>query len=88
MLEPFRADERVYDEGRILIGQWPIQNYDYHQRGAHGWMSVTDILRQSSNVGMVHLMRKLDPRQYYNALVRLGFNERSGVDLPFEPASR
>lgn len=84
----FRADERVYDEGRILIGQWPIQNYDYHQRGAHGWMSVTDILRQSSNVGMVHLMRKLDPRQYYNALVRLGFNERSGVDLPFEPASR
>jgi cell division protein FtsI (penicillin-binding protein 3) len=33
-------------------------------------------------------MRKLDPRQYYNALVRLGFNERSGVDLPFEPASR
>ncbi|WP_244349965.1 peptidoglycan D,D-transpeptidase FtsI family protein [Thermostichus vulcanus] len=84
----FSADERVYDEGRILIGQWPIQNYDYNQRGAHGWMSVTDILRQSSNVGMVHLMRKLDPRQYYNALVRLGLNERSGVDLPFEPASR
>ncbi|MEN9231560.1 MAG: penicillin-binding protein 2 [Thermostichus sp. DG02_5_bins_236] len=84
----FSADERVYDEGRILIGQWPIQNYDYNQRGAHGWMSVTDILRQSSNVGMVHLMRRLDPRQYYNALVRLGLNERSGVDLPFEPASR
>ncbi len=84
----FAADERVYDEGRILIGQWPIQNYDFNQRGAHGWMSVTDILRQSSNVGMVHLMRKLDPRQYYNALVRLGLNERSGVDLPFEPASR
>ncbi|MEN9241102.1 MAG: penicillin-binding protein 2 [Thermostichus sp. DG02_3_bins_51] len=84
----FRPDERVYDEGRILVGQWPIQNYDYNQRGAHGWMSVGDILRQSSNVGMVHLMRKLDPRQYYNALVRLGLNERSGVDLPFEPASR
>lgn len=84
----FSADERVYDEGRITIGQWPIQNYDYHQRGAHGWMSVTDILKQSSNVGMVHLMRRLDPRQYYNALVRLGLNERSGVDLPFEPASR
>ncbi len=84
----FTADERVYDEGRILIGQWPIQNYDFNQRGAHGWMSVTDILRQSSNVGMVHLMRKLDPRQYYNALVRLGLNERTGVDLPFEPASQ
>ncbi|MFQ3585601.1 MAG: penicillin-binding protein 2 [Cyanobacteriota bacterium] len=84
----FSADERVYDEGRILIGQWPIQNYDYNQRGAHGWISVTDILKQSSNVGMVHLMRRLDPRQYYNALVRLGLNERSGVDLPFEPASR
>ncbi|MEN9222987.1 MAG: penicillin-binding protein 2 [Thermostichus sp. BF3_bins_97] len=84
----FAADERVYDEGRIMIGQWPVQNYDYNQRGAHGWMSVTDILRQSSNVGMVHLMRKLDSRQYYNALVRLGLNERSGVDLPFEPASR
>ncbi|MGQ9837993.1 MAG: peptidoglycan D,D-transpeptidase FtsI family protein [Cyanobacteriota bacterium] len=84
----FSADERVYDEGRIFIGQWPIQNYDYNQRGAHGWMSVSDILKQSSNVGMVHLMNKLDPRQYYNALVRLGLNERSGVDLPFEPVSR
>ncbi len=84
----FTANERVYDEGQIWIGRWPIQNHDYRQRGAHGWMSVTDVLRQSSNVGMVHLMQKLDPRQYYNALLRLGLNERSGVDLPFEPASR
>ena len=84
----FTANERVYDAGRIWIGRWPIQNHDYRQRGAHGWLSVTEILRLSSNVGMVHLMQKLDPRQYHHALLRLGLNDRSGVDLPFEPPSR
>ena len=84
----FTANERVYDAGQIWIGRWPIQNHDYRQRGAHGWLSVTEVLRLSSNVGMVHLMQKLDPRQYYHALLRLGLNERSGVDLPFVPPSR
>jgi cell division protein FtsI (penicillin-binding protein 3) len=83
-----QANTRVYDEGRITMGRWPIQNYDYAQRGARGWLTVGEILKQSSNVGMVHLMQQMNPRQYYDALIKLGMNQPSGVDLPFEPASQ
>jgi len=83
----FEQDTTIYDEGRITIGEWPIQNYDYQQRGVHGWMTVTDILKQSSNVGMVHLMETLQPEQYYDALVRAGLTQPNGVDLPFAPES-
>lgn len=84
----FKRDATIYDEGRITIGQWPIQNYDYQQRGKHGWMTVTDILKRSSNVGMVHLMEQLQPQQYYDALIRAGLNQPNGVDLPFAPDSQ
>ena len=86
-LGAFRADATVYDEGRITIGGWPVQNHDYAFRGAAGWLSVTDVLTQSSNVGMVHLMERTAPRQYYQSLVNLGLNRPTGVDLPFEPRS-
>ncbi len=82
------SDTTVYDQGQIYVGGWPIQNYDYDQRGAHGWMLVGDVLKQSSNVGMVHLMDRLSPERYYEGLLSLGMNSLTGVDLPFEPASQ
>ncbi len=85
VIEP---DTVVFDQGRLQIGGWPVQNYDFEQRGAHGYMSVTDILRRSSNVGMVHLMERLTPSQYYEALLKVGLNQSTGVDLPFEAVSQ
>lgn len=84
----FRPDATLYDEGRVIIGGWPVQNHDYDQRGAPGWLSVTDIMKQSSNVGMVRLMERIPPRQYFERLMGLGLGQPTGVDLPFEPASR
>ncbi len=86
-LGAFRADATVYDEGRITIGGWPVQNHDFNVRGAPGWLSVTDVIKQSSNVGMVRLMEQVNPRQYFQSLVNLGLGRPTGVDLPFEPRS-
>ncbi len=87
-LGAFAQDATIFDEGRIIVGGWPIQNYDFDQRGEHGWMTVTDILKQSSNVGMVHLMEQLDPARYYDALIDTGLSQPNGVDLPFAPESQ
>ncbi len=81
-------DDSFYDEGYIEVGGWPIQNYDYKERGGRGDQTVTQILAQSSNVGMVHIMKQLDPTVYYSWLERLQIEKPSGVDLPFEASGQ
>jgi len=72
------------DEGRIYMDGWTIQNSDYKVAGARGPSTVTEILKHSSNVGMVHVMRKMKSSLYYQALEKLGLGQTAGTDLPFE----
>ena len=76
------------DEGRIFMDGWTIQNSDYKQAGARGPSTVTDILKHSSNVGMVHVMRSMKASLYYQALEKLGLGQTAGTDLPFEVTSQ
>ncbi|MEG4213070.1 penicillin-binding protein 2 [Microcoleus sp. S13_B4] len=76
------------DEGRIYMDGWTIQNSDYKVVGARGPSTVTDILKHSSNVGMVHVMRSMKPSLYYQALEKLGLGQTAGTDLPFEVTSQ
>lgn len=84
----FDKEFHVYDQGRLIFGSWPVQNHDFEQNGANGWLSVTEVLKKSSNVGMVHLMERMTPKAFHQGLVRLGLGSATGVDLPFEPSSR
>lgn len=72
------------DEGQISVGGWPIQNFDYSSAGPRGTVTVSDILKYSSNVGMVHIVQEMKPSLYYSWLKRLGLGEVTGIDLPAE----
>ena len=76
------------DEGRIYMDGWTIQNSDFKEAGARGPSTVTDILKYSSNVGMVHVMRSMKASLYYQALEKLGLGQTAGTDLPFEVTSQ
>ncbi|EAW34979.1 penicillin-binding protein 2 [Lyngbya sp. PCC 8106] len=82
-----QQDTMVYDEGRIQMGRWTIQNADYNSVGTRGSVNITDVIKYSSNIGMVHIMQQIEPEVFYDGLKRLGLGELSGVDLPFEVAS-
>ena len=79
-----RPDDVVNDEGRIQIGKWPIQNFDYRAVGGRGALTIADVLRYSSNVGMVHVMALLQPSVYYDWLERCGLGKLTGIELPAE----
>ncbi|MBE9061328.1 penicillin-binding protein 2 [cf. Phormidesmis sp. LEGE 11477] len=81
-------NDTIYDEGQIQVGGWPIQNVDYHWGGGRGTLSITDVLRYSSNVGMVHIMQALAPADYYAWLEKLGLGQVTGVELPGETSGQ
>ncbi len=74
----------VNDEGQIYIDEWSIQNSDYSSAGGRGALSVGEVLKYSSNVGMVHVIQKMKADLYYSWLRRLGLGETVGIDLPSE----
>ncbi|MEM0981848.1 MAG: penicillin-binding protein 2 [Cyanobacteria bacterium P01_H01_bin.58] len=79
-------EEQIYDEGRIIIDEWTIQNANYESAGPGGWLTITDILKHSSNVGMVNIMEKLPAQEFYEWLEKLEIDEPTGIELPAENA--
>ncbi len=76
-----KLDDYFYDSGSLMIEGWPINNSDNAARGSIG---LTDIMRYSSNVGMVRIAQTMKPSVYYSWLERIGLGQYTGVDLPFE----
>jgi len=85
--DAIEPNAQFYDPGRIHIGQWPIQNYDFDANGGRGLSSLTDIIKYSSNVGMVRVVQQMKPDVFYDWLENLGLSSVTGIDLPGETAS-
>lgn len=79
-----RPDERFNDEGQIFVDGWPVQNNDYESAGGRGSLSLTEIIQYSSNVGMVHVMQRMQRSNYYDWLERIGLGKTVKIDLPDE----
>jgi cell division protein FtsI (penicillin-binding protein 3) len=77
------ANDVVYDGGSLSLSRRTIRNANGRGNGA---ISVTEVLKRSSNIGMVRLMQKLDHGDYFDRLRALGIGLRSGIDLPGEAA--
>ena len=82
------ANDTIYDEGQIFVDQWPIQNVDFSTRGGRGVLSITDVLRYSSNVGMVHVMETLPREVYYSWIEKIGLGQPTGIELPGEASGQ
>ena len=49
-----------------------------------GVLAFKDVIKTSSNVGTILVGQRLQPADLYGYIKRLGFGERSGIDLPGE----
>ena len=65
-------------------GQLRIGNHIIHDHESFGSLSVRDIIKVSSNIGIYKVAKKLG-RQSFGDLIRLfGFGQKSGIDYPGE----
>lgn len=77
------ADTVFAEHGRMRRGVRTIS--DVHARG---WITAAEVLRHSSNIGMVKLAERLDPAEEYEGLRDFGFGTPTGVAYPSESGGR
>ena len=70
------------DTGEIQIKDALVRNHDFSTKGARGKLSLAEILKYSSNVGMIKIMRRMNPLDYYHDLQKLGVEEKVEFDIP------
>ena len=80
-----QPDSVFNDPDVITVGGWPIKNAEKESRYS---LSIAGILQYSSNVGMVQIMQRMKPVEYYKWLEKLKLNKPLGIDLPFETAGQ
>lgn len=75
---------RINDTGKIKVGWWTIENYDYKRHPNPGMISLEYLFEHSSNVGSVRVAQMMSASEYYNILKKFGFGAKTGIDLPGE----
>jgi len=80
----FRASSPLFCEN----GAYQIGANTVHDTKPHQWLTVTDIVRLSSNIGAVKVGEKIGAERLYSTLKDFGFGARTGISCPGETTGR
>ncbi len=69
------------DEGTIFINGARLSNFDGRARGT---VSMQEVLNQSLNTGAAFVEHSVGNKRFADYLLKLGFGEETGIDLPNE----
>jgi len=75
------VNSKILDTGKMKLGNWEIQNYDYAKRPNPGMISLVYLFEHSSNVGSANIALMMSPSEFYNILSKLGIGSKTGIDL-------
>lgn len=65
----------------LTIGQYTITNHD---NATHPNSTLKDIIKNSDNIGMSHIIAKLGLEKFLDYFQKLGLNQKTGIDLQGE----
>ncbi len=74
-------ETKIDESGPITISGYDIRTWNNKYAG---FITMTDVLIHSSNVGMVHVMQKLGEEKFLKALHSYGIGEATNIDLEDE----
>jgi len=83
----FTPDTTYVDKGFIKLNGYTISNWDSNEKGAHGLTTMTGVIENSLNTGAAFAETLLGKDNFYNYLIKFGFNEITGIELPGEVPS-
>jgi len=71
------------DSGSVMVGHNKINNSDFKGRGV---VNMVRVLQDSLNTGAVFVMRQIGLENFRAGVVKFGFGEKTGIELPAESA--
>lgn len=69
--------DRIFCEN----GKYRYAGRTIHDTHKHGWLTVPEVMKVSSNIGMIKISEKMSPERYYDMIQSFGFGTRTGVEL-------
>jgi len=75
-----RPDDRIYGEN----GSFTIAKTTIHDWKKYGWLTFSEVLQNSSNVGSIKVGLALGRDRFYRYMSAFGFGAATGVGLPGE----
>ncbi len=65
-------------------GSYRVANKIIHDHKKFRWLTLSGIMKHSSNIGAVKVVEKLGGDRFYQYLREFGFGAKTGIDLPGE----
>ncbi|MCG6536018.1 MAG: PASTA domain-containing protein, partial [Syntrophales bacterium LBB04] len=79
-----KESDRIFCEnGNYVVADRVIHEA---QKAKHGYLTLPEILKYSSNIGAAKVAEKLGKEKFYEYITKFGFGIKTGVDLPGESA--
>jgi len=75
-----KADTLFFAEN----GKYKIGRNVVHDTRPRGWLSLTQIIKYSSNIGAVKIVEKIGAESFYKTLYGFGFGDKTGINCPGE----
>jgi cell division protein FtsI (penicillin-binding protein 3) len=69
--------DRIYCEN----GTYRCGGRTIHDTHKYEWLTVSEVIKFSSNIGMIKVSEKMDPGRYYDMIRAFGFGAKTGVEL-------
>lgn len=79
-----KPDTTMVDNGPVKVAEYTINTFDGKH---HGRQTMTQILEQSNNIGMVWVGQQLGAEAMYDYLRGFGIGEKTGIELEGETQS-
>lgn len=74
-----------YENGPVKVDEFEIRNSTDEYRGKQ---TMTNVLEQSSNVGMVYVAKKIGRNLFYSYMMKFGLGEKTGIEFENEEAGK
>jgi len=76
----FKPQDIFYCEN----GSYPFGGKVIHDVHKYGWLTLSKIIKHSSNIGACKIAENLGRETFYSYIRKFGFGSKTGIDLPGE----